>query len=57
MIYQCSNCSNEFEDKQDGLNSCPICKADKTYFIYQPFNVLSEMESHNDMGNDHIFED
>ncbi len=56
MIYQCSNCGNEFEGDPGVTEKCPCCSADKTHFVAQPFNVLSEMELHSDMGDDHVFD-
>jgi Zn finger protein HypA/HybF involved in hydrogenase expression len=57
MIFQCSNCGNEFELEEVDIHECPYCKVDRTYLVAQPFNVLSELESHHDMGDEHIFED
>ena len=55
MIYQCSGCGNEF-DGELHTEQCPVCKADKSHFVQQPFNVLSEMESHS-MSEDSVLED
>jgi rubredoxin len=52
MIYQCSNCGNEFEGEYGVTTNCPACNADRSHFVEQPFNVLSEMESHYDLDDD-----
>jgi len=57
MIYQCSDCGNEFEEEPEVAEFCPSCRADKSYFVAQPFNILSETEGHFDLDVDQQLED
>ena len=50
MIYLCSDCGLEFEGDEH-TEECPTCKAGKDAFVIQPFNVMSEFESHTNLND------
>ena len=50
MIIICSDCGHEFEGDAS-TDRCPECGAGKDAFVVQPFNVMSEFESHTNLND------
>mgnify|MGYP001078633303 CR=1 FL=1 len=52
MIYQCSNCGSEFEGVYNETQTCPVCHADASSLIEQPFNVLNGVGSYYNLDDE-----